>query len=96
MWEDAGSNPAGPVPFFPIPPRPEDDSSLPVHVFLGGSERAMSPGDRAVRFHGTHVRGGKAADPFFDLGPYAGRDPFRAAGTVEEPAERCAAWFGTS
>ncbi|MGA4943051.1 hypothetical protein [Streptomyces cinereoruber] len=56
----------------------------------------MSPGDRAVRFHGTHVRGGKATDPFFDLGPYAGRDPFRAAGTVEEPAERCAAWFGTS
>ncbi|MGA5220236.1 hypothetical protein ACPCAE_29765 [Streptomyces cinereoruber] len=73
--------------------RPEDDSSLLVHVSLSDSERAMSLGDWAVHFHGTHVRAGKVVDQLFNLDPYSGRDFFRATGTVEELAERCAAWF---
>ncbi|WP_435189443.1 hypothetical protein [Streptomyces sp. bgisy126] len=73
--------------------RPEDGSSLLVHVSLVDFERSMSLGDWAVHFHGTHVRAGKVEDQLFNLHRRPERGFFRATGTPEELADRCATWF---
>ncbi|MET7431059.1 MULTISPECIES: hypothetical protein [Streptomyces] len=73
--------------------RPEDRSSLLVHVCLLDETRSVALGEWAVHFHGTHVRAGKVRDQLFNLHESPERDFFRASGTVEELAERCADWF---
>jgi hypothetical protein len=75
--------------------RPEDDSSLLVHVSLSDSERSLILGEWAVHFHGTHVRAGKVCDQLFNLHETPERGFFRASGTPEQLAERCAIWFET-
>ncbi|MFE0172305.1 hypothetical protein ACFWZ2_08290 [Streptomyces sp. NPDC059002] len=73
--------------------RPEDDSSLLVHVALLDDARPLVLGEWAVHFHGTHVRAGKVSDQLFHLHMAPERGYFEASGTVEELAERCADWF---
>lgn len=73
--------------------RPEDDSSLLVHVSLSDPERPLILGEWAVHFHGTHVRAGKVCDQLLNLHETPGHGFFRASGTVEQLAERCATWF---
>ncbi|MFE1290253.1 hypothetical protein [Streptomyces sp. NPDC058751] len=73
--------------------RPEDDSSLLVHVSLTDNERRLVLGEWAVHFHGTHVRAGKVRDQLFNLDETPERGLHRASGPVEQLAERCAAWF---
>ncbi|MFB7031202.1 MULTISPECIES: hypothetical protein [unclassified Streptomyces] len=73
--------------------RPEDDSSLLVHISPSDFERSMSLGDWAVHFHGTHVRAGKVEDQLFNLHQRPERGFFRATGTPQELADRCATWF---
>lgn len=73
--------------------RPEDESSLLVHVCLLDKARSLVLGEWAVHFHGTHVRAGMVCDQLFNLHESPERGFFRASGTVEELAERCADWF---
>ncbi|SEQ72369.1 hypothetical protein SAMN04487983_1007191 [Streptomyces sp. yr375] len=73
--------------------RPEDDSSLLVHVCRLDEERRLLLGEWAVHFHGTHARAGKVRDQLFNLDESPERGFFQASGTVEELAERCADWF---
>ncbi|MFP3989492.1 hypothetical protein U9R90_18820 [Streptomyces sp. E11-3] len=73
--------------------RPEDDSSLLVHVSLVDSDRSISLGEWAVHFHGTHVLAGKVRDQLFNIDRRPERGFFRATGTAQELAERCAQWF---
>ncbi|MFD8206730.1 hypothetical protein ACFV2S_10040 [Streptomyces sp. NPDC059695] len=73
--------------------RPEDESSLLVHISLLDEARRLVLGEWAVRFSGTHVRAGKVSDQFFHLHESPESGFFRASGTVEELAERCARWF---
>ncbi|MFI9769642.1 hypothetical protein ACIHJG_22625 [Streptomyces sp. NPDC052415] len=73
--------------------RPEDDSSLLVHVDLVDEERGLLLGGWAVHFHGTQVRAGKVRDQLFNLHESPELGYFRASGTAGELAERCAAWF---
>ncbi|MFD7700898.1 hypothetical protein [Streptomyces caelestis] len=70
--------------------RPDDDSSLPVYVSLSDRGRAPILGERAVHVHGARVRAGKVCDQLFTLHETAERGPFRASGTPERLAERCA------
>ncbi|WP_055690444.1 hypothetical protein [Streptomyces prasinus] len=73
--------------------RPEDESSLLAHVSLLDEERTLVLGEWAVHFYGTYVRAGKACDHLFNLHESPQRGFFRASGTVEELAQRCADWF---
>ncbi|MDG9703261.1 hypothetical protein [Streptomyces sp. DH37] len=73
--------------------RPEDGSSLLAHVCLLDESRPLVLGEWAVHFHGTHVRAGKVRDQLFNLHETPEHGLLRASGTVEELAERCAAWF---
>ncbi len=43
-----------------------------------------------MHFYGTHVQAGKVRDQLFNLHESPERGFFRASGTVEELAERCA------
>ncbi|MEV7417202.1 hypothetical protein [Streptomyces sp. NPDC089919] len=73
--------------------RPEDDSSLLVHVTLVDEARRAVRGEWAVHFHGTHVRAGRVCDQLFNLHPSPDRDFLQASGTAEDLARRCADWF---
>ncbi|MGW1772403.1 hypothetical protein [Streptomyces sp. NPDC002104] len=73
--------------------RPEDESSLLVHVSLHDEARRLVLGEWAVHFYGTHVRAGKVRDQLFTLHESPERGFFRASGTVEELADQCAGWF---
>ncbi|MEU7378606.1 hypothetical protein AB0A91_01070 [Streptomyces sp. NPDC042207] len=75
--------------------RPEDDSSLLVHISLSDSERRLILGEWAVHFHGTHVRAGKVCDQLFNLHETPEHGFFHASGTAEQLAEQCATWFET-
>ncbi len=73
--------------------RPEDESSLLVHVCLLDEARPLILGEWAVHFYGTHVQAGKVWDQLFNLQESPELGYFRASGPVEELAERCADWF---
>ncbi|MFB7277887.1 hypothetical protein ACFCZV_12330 [Streptomyces hydrogenans] len=73
--------------------RPEDESSLLVHISLVDEARRLVLGEWAVHFYGTHVRAGKVRDQLFDLHEAPEHGFFRASGTAEELAARCARWF---
>ncbi|WP_406436632.1 hypothetical protein OHB14_61830 [Streptomyces sp. NBC_01613] len=73
--------------------RPEDDSSLLVWVSLLDEERSLILGEWAVHFYGTHVRAGKVSDQLFNLHESPESGFFRASGTADELALRCADWF---
>ncbi|MFF5536600.1 hypothetical protein ACFY71_29715 [Streptomyces cinerochromogenes] len=73
--------------------RPEDESSLLVHISLLDETHRLVLGEWAVHFYGTHVRAGKVCDQLFNLHGSPEHGFFRASGTVEELAERCAHWF---
>ncbi|MFE5485934.1 hypothetical protein [Streptomyces sp. NPDC056527] len=73
--------------------RPEDDSSLLVHLALIDDERNTLLGEWAVHFYGGHVEAGTVCDQLFNLHERPDRGYFRASGTTEELAERCAEWF---
>ncbi|MDT0456911.1 hypothetical protein RM550_14380 [Streptomyces sp. DSM 41527] len=73
--------------------RSEDGSSLLVHVCLVDEARSLVIGEWAVQFYGAHVQAGKVRDQLFNLHESPERGFFRASGTVEELAERCADWF---
>ncbi|MFJ1653221.1 hypothetical protein ACIOC2_17865 [Streptomyces sp. NPDC088337] len=75
--------------------RPEDDSSLLVHISLSDSERRLILGEWAVHFHGTHMRAGKVCDQLFNLHETPENGFFHASGTAEQLAEQCATWFET-
>ncbi|MFC8413830.1 hypothetical protein [Streptomyces coelicoflavus] len=73
--------------------RPEDDSSLLVWVTLVDEEHPLILGEWALHFYGTHVRAGKVADQLFNLHESHKHGFFRASGTADELALRCADWF---
>ncbi|WP_030814429.1 hypothetical protein [Streptomyces sp. NRRL S-337] len=73
--------------------RPEDESSFLVYISLLDEARRLVLAQWAVHFYGTHVVAGKACDQFFNLHESPEHGFFRASGTVEELAERCADWF---
>ncbi|MFI8391896.1 hypothetical protein [Streptomyces sp. NPDC085540] len=75
--------------------RPEDESSLLVHVDLSDDGDGPILGEWAVHFYGTHVRAGRVGDQLFNLDEAPERGFFQATGTMEELAEQCAAWFET-
>ncbi|WP_353946907.1 hypothetical protein ABII15_38310 [Streptomyces sp. HUAS MG91] len=75
--------------------RPEDESSLLVHISVLDEVRRLVLGEWAVHFYGTHVLAGKVCDQLFNLQESPEYGFFRASGTVEELAERCAGWFET-
>ncbi|MGC0334931.1 hypothetical protein RKD23_008008 [Streptomyces sp. SAI-170] len=75
--------------------RPEDDSSLLVHVSLSDHERRLILGEWAVHFHGTYVRAGKVCDQLFNLHETPESGFLCASGTAEQLAEQCATWFET-
>ncbi|MFD7786171.1 hypothetical protein ACFV4Q_24245 [Streptomyces nojiriensis] len=70
--------------------RPEDESSLLLHVDLSDN---LILGQWAVHFYGTHVQAGLVCDQLFNLDEMPERGFFQATGTIEELAERCASWF---
>ncbi|MER6315254.1 hypothetical protein ABT237_15960 [Streptomyces sp. NPDC001581] len=72
--------------------RPEDESSLLLHVDLSDN---LILGQWAVHFYGTHVQAGWVCDQLFNLEETPEGGFFEATGTIEELAERCAAWFET-
>ncbi|MEU5915479.1 hypothetical protein [Streptomyces sp. NPDC047141] len=73
--------------------RPEDGSSLLVHITLVDEARRLVLSEWAVHFHGGHVRAGKVSDQLYHLHESPEQGFFRASGTVEELADRCAGWF---
>ncbi|MFE6886737.1 hypothetical protein [Streptomyces sp. NPDC057694] len=73
--------------------RPEDESSLLVYVSIVDEARRLVLGEWAVHFYGTHVQAGPVFDQLFNLDESTERGFFRASGTVEQLAERCAGWF---
>ncbi|WP_367826978.1 hypothetical protein [Streptomyces sp. LMG1-1-1.1] len=73
--------------------RPEDESSFLVHISLLDEARRLVLAEWAVHFYGTHVLAGKVCDQLFNLHESPEHGFFRASGTVEELAERCADWF---
>ncbi|MFF3210930.1 hypothetical protein ACFYYB_09705 [Streptomyces sp. NPDC002886] len=73
--------------------RPEDESSFLVHVTLLDEARGLVLAEWAVHFRGTRVRAGRVRDQLFHLDESPEHGFFRASGTVEELAERCADWF---
>ncbi|MFD3662584.1 hypothetical protein ACFWVF_18595 [Streptomyces sp. NPDC058659] len=73
--------------------RPEGESSLLVYFSLLDEARRLVLGEWAVHFHGTHMQAGNVCDQLFNLHESPERGSFRASGTVEELAERCAGWF---
>ncbi|WP_326695780.1 MULTISPECIES: hypothetical protein [unclassified Streptomyces] len=75
--------------------RPEDDSSLLVHVSLSDTEPPLILGEWAVHFHGTYMRAGKVCDQLFNLHETPERGFLHASGTAKQLAEQCADWFET-
>jgi hypothetical protein len=73
--------------------RPEDDSSLLVWISLLDEEHPLILGEWAVHFYGTHARGGKVSDQLFNLHESHEHGFFRASGTADGLALRCADWF---
>ncbi|MFJ8164879.1 hypothetical protein ACIRBY_28690 [Streptomyces sp. NPDC096136] len=73
--------------------RPEDGSSFLLHIGLLDEQHRLVLGEWAVHFHGTHVLAGKVRDQLLSLHGPPQPGSFRASGTVEELAERCAGWF---
>ncbi|MFF7334795.1 hypothetical protein ACIQU5_07290 [Streptomyces sp. NPDC090306] len=74
--------------------RPEDESSLLVHVALLDTRGlGLVLGHWAVHFYGTHVVAGRTVDDLLNVCEAPGRDWFRLAGTIDALAQRCADWF---
>ncbi|MGZ9933779.1 hypothetical protein ACXNSR_28350 [Streptomyces sp. NC-S4] len=81
-------------PAYSCVSRTEDESALLVCVsFTDEGERNVRLGEWAVHFRGADVSAGRVCDQLFNLHESPESGFFRATGTPEALAERCAAWF---
>ncbi|WP_431037698.1 hypothetical protein ACQYWQ_25195 [Streptomyces sp. P6-2-1] len=73
--------------------RSEDEASLLVRVGLADEEYHLVLGEWAVHFYGAYVLAGKVGDQLYNLHESPAYGSFRATGTAEDLAGRCADWF---